>query len=62
MHHLTPQQLADKNGFINHFSKNDPANLANVCKSCHDKFTRERTIHKRKKTIGGNSAYELVET
>jgi len=62
IHHLTPQQLADNNGFIKHFSKNDPANLANVCKSCHDKFTREGTIHKRKKTIGGNSAYELVET
>ena len=39
VHHLTPQQFADKNGFIKYFNKNHVANLANVCKKCHDYFT-----------------------
>ena len=62
VHHLTPQQFADKNGFIKYFNKNHAANLANVCERCHDYFTRKGIIHKRKRTIGGDVAYSLVET
>ena len=62
VHHLTPQQFADKNGFIQYFNKNHVANLANVCQSCHDYFTRKGIIHQRKKTIGGKAAYSLIET
>tara|TARA_B100000575_G_C23141558_1_gene664454 strand:- start:3603 stop:6623 length:3021 start_codon:yes stop_codon:yes gene_type:complete len=62
VHHLTPQQFADKDGFIKYFNKNHVANLANVCTRCHDCFTRKGIIHQRKKTIGGKVAYSLVET
>ena len=62
VHHLTPQEFADKNGFIKYFNKNHTANLANVCKRCHAMFTRKGIIHQRKKTIGGETAYSLVET
>ena len=62
VHHLTPQQFADKNGFIQYFNKNHVANLANVCQPCHDYFTRKGIIHQRKKTIGGKAAYSLIET
>ena len=62
IHHLTPQHFADENGFIEHFPKNHVANLANVCKPCHKDFTKKGIIHKRKKTIGGETAYSLVET
>ena len=62
VHHLTPQEFADKNGFITFFNKNHVANLANVCKGCHAIFTRKGIIHQRKKTLGGETAYSLVET
>ena len=35
VHHLIPQRGADKEGFIGHFHKNHPANLANICEKCH---------------------------
>ena len=62
IHHLTPQEFADKNGFNKYFHKNHTANLANVCKGCHIMFTKQGIIHKRTKTIGGKKAYTLVET
>ena len=62
VHHLTPQQFADKNGFIQFFNKNHVANLANVCTPCHNYFTKNGIIHQRKKTIGGDAAYSLIET
>ena len=62
VHHLTPQEFADKQGFIKFFNKNHAANLANVCKGCHIMFTKQGIIHKRKKTIGGEKVYTLVET
>ena len=62
IHHLTPQEFADKDGFNKYFHKNHTANLANVCKCCHIIFTKQGIIHKRKRTIGGEKAYTLVET
>jgi len=62
VHHLTPQHFANPDGFIEFFNKNHAANLANVCEICHDNFTRNNIIHKRKKTIGGETAYSLIET
>ena len=56
--HLMPQELADENGFIGHIHKNHPANLANICKECHDKKTRNRTCLRRVKTSSG---MKLVE-
>jgi len=56
IHHLSPQKNADANGFIGHFHKNHPANLANICEKCHlsihktDSNVSDKT---RKKTNGG---------
>lgn len=40
VHHIRPQQLADKQGFLegSHVHKNHKANLKNVCCVCHDKL------------------------
>ena len=53
VHHLRPQEKADSNGFIESFHKNHAANLANICKACHDKCTQARTEHRRVKTSKG---------
>ena len=37
-HHINPQILADKNGFIDHYHKNREFNLIAVCDSCHNKI------------------------
>ncbi len=58
IHHLEPQEKADINNWIKTFHKNHPANLANVCKECHSKWTKEGIVHKRVKTTEG---YKLVE-
>ena len=59
IHHMFPQELSDKNGFIKTFHKNHKANLMNICKECHDKVTREKTIHKRVKTSEGMQLVEI---
>jgi DNA mismatch repair protein MutS len=63
VHHLMPQKYADENGFIGSFHKNHPANLMNICQSCHDTIHSKKTISEagipvvRKKTTDG---YTLV--
>lgn len=58
IHHLTPQEYANENGYIGTHHKNHKANLANVCKSCHNHVTKNKIIHKRVKTPDG---YKLIE-
>ena len=56
IHHINPQKYADKNGFIETFHKNHPANLMALCEKCHDSLhvTQNVTIRKiRKKTTKG---------
>ena len=53
VHHLQPQMDANENGFIGDFHKNHKANLMNVCKTCHAKFTKKNTKLRRKKTTKG---------
>ena len=53
IHHLKPQMDANNNGFIDNFHKNHAANLMNVCKKCHTKFTKNNTRIRRKKTTKG---------
>ena len=36
VHHISPQQIADKNGNIGHFHKDHKYNLIPLCKKCHD--------------------------
>ena len=38
VHHIKEQMLADKNGFISSFHKNDPHNLIAICEKCHDQI------------------------
>ena len=38
VHHLQPQKEANANGFIDSFHKNHPANLMNICETCHNKI------------------------
>lgn len=70
VHHLQQQKDADANGFIDHFHKNHPANLMNICEKCHDKIHKEPSVIEselpapkkkivRKKTTKG---YAIVET
>jgi len=37
IHHLSPQNSADDQGFIGSFHKNHPANLMSLCEKCHAK-------------------------
>lgn len=64
IHHLQPQQHADKDGFIGHFHKNHVANLMSICETCHDKIHKheqlEDTVMVRKKTTKGK--YVLTKT
>ena len=53
---MNPQEKADENGFIEHFHKNHPANLMNICKDCHLEVTKKNIVHKRIKTSNG---YEI---
>ena len=59
IHHLQPQSDANKDGIIETFHKNHVANLMNVCKTCHNKFTKNKTKLKRKKTTKGFVLQEL---
>lgn len=61
VHHLQYKQYANDNNYIvtddNSFHKNHPANLANVCKKCHDEIHSENKQMKKMKTSDG---YEFV--
>ena len=58
IHHLTPQELKNSSGYANGVRVNHVANLTNICKKCHLKFTKEKTVHRKTKTSKG---YELVK-
>lgn len=59
IHHLIPQKDADAAGMIGHFNKNQKFNLANICKKCHQNFTRKDIKHQRKKTTNGNIIIQI---
>jgi DNA mismatch repair protein MutS len=61
IHHLIPQKMSDDKGAINGlFHKNHVANLASVCKTCHDNIhhNEKDEILERKKTLKG---YKLIK-
>ena len=58
IHHLSPQELSDVNNYIGSFHKNHQANLANVCKPCHEEITKNKIIHRKTKTTEG---YKYLE-
>ncbi len=57
VHHLAFQKDSDENGVIKMdglvFGKNDKANLANLCKQCHDIVHEKNVKMKRTKTTKG---------
>ena len=57
IHHLNPQEHANKKGFFKDkkkwFHKNHSANLVPICKSCHIEITKNKTIHRKTKTTKG---------
>jgi DNA mismatch repair protein MutS len=54
VHHLRPQSDANKrNQYIGSMHKNHPANLANVCETCHNRIHKEKLQPKRVKTSNG---------
>ena len=55
IHHLQYKSRADnETGYIDGFNKNHPANLANVCKDCHNNIHRENSEYIKTKTTKGN--------
>jgi DNA mismatch repair protein MutS len=57
VHHLLPQKDADADGFIGGHHKNHPANLMNLCESCHHETHNSQGSEMRRKTTKG---YHLV--
>lgn len=55
IHHLNPQEYANKKGFFKDkwFHKNHSSNLIPICKSCHNKITKNKTVHRKTKTTKG---------
>lgn len=54
IHHLQYKSRADnETGYIGGFNKNHAANLANVCKDCHDTIHRENGEYIKTKTTKG---------
>lgn len=53
IHHLTPQRLADNDGFINMTRKNHMANLAALCEKCHNKIHDSNIEFVKRKTTSG---------
>tara|TARA_B110000114_G_C14765583_1_gene266620 strand:- start:34 stop:417 length:384 start_codon:yes stop_codon:yes gene_type:complete len=55
IHHLQYKSRADsETGYIGDFGRNHPANLANVCKDCHDNIHRDNSEYRKTKTTIGN--------
>ena len=59
IHHMIPQKMADKNGFVGTNHKNHKANLMSICKKCHENITKNNIIHKRVKTTKGTTFIEI---
>ena len=55
IHHLNPQELANKKGFFKDkwFHKNHPSNLIPICKTCHHLVTKNKIVHRKTKTSKG---------
>ena len=59
IHHLQYQKYANEsNDYINTFNKNHPANLINICDTCHNNVHKNDIQYKKVKTTTG---YDLEE-
>jgi DNA mismatch repair protein MutS len=59
VHHLQHQENADKNNMIDHFHKNNKANLVTICDECHHQIHKEGKQHKKVKTSKGTMLMEI---
>tara|TARA_Y100000389_G_scaffold201257_1_gene243496 strand:- start:911 stop:1948 length:1038 start_codon:yes stop_codon:yes gene_type:complete len=58
VHHLQYQEDAAKNGYINNgFHKNHVANLANICKPCHDEIHKLKRRLVKTRTLEGTTVF-----
>ena len=48
-----------KNNMIDHFHKNNKANLVTICEECHQQIHKEGKQHKKVKTSKGTMVMEL---
>lgn len=57
IHHLNPQEYSNNKGFFKNkekwFHKNHASNLIPICKDCHLKVTKHKTVHRKTKTSKG---------
>ena len=53
VHHLNEQRNANNDNFIEHFHKNNLANLTSICEDCHDNIHKNNLQLKRIKTTNG---------
>ena len=61
VHHIGMQADADQNGFINNLHKNDIANLAVLCKACHQQTHQNKiTISGWKTSLNGGNKLDYV--
>lgn len=60
IHHLREQKTADDNNYIDHFHKNHPANLINICESCHKKEHASEEIPKKTRKTKTTRGMQLV--
>lgn len=54
-HHIAPQKLADKEGFIGNMPKNIAGNLITLCQSCHHKTHHQNLKLERLETVSGTA-------
>jgi DNA mismatch repair protein MutS len=62
VHHLQHQKNAKKNNnYIDSFHKNHPANLLNICETCHQKIHSTTAQHKICKTTKGTYVLKEIQ-
>jgi DNA mismatch repair protein MutS len=59
VHHLQYQKDANEEGFIGSFHKNHLANLASLCKKCHNTIHSKNMVYKKVKTSMGHELEEM---
>ena len=62
--HIREQSESNKDGFIEGFHKNHPANLQALCKACHElktKNTKNGIKLKRTKTLDPTTMYVITQ-
>ena len=60
-HHIQEQAKADKNGFIEHFHKDEKFNLAVLCESCHRNLHDKKQKLDVKQLLGGIKVTMITE-